>query len=90
MSEANNMAKKQKRKQRRFEIEKVPQGNCPFCKGKTTPDYKDFENLAKFVTDRAKILGKDRTGVCAKHQRRLALAIKRARHLALLPFTTKI
>lgn len=84
------MAKKQKKKQRRFEIEKVPQGNCPFCKAKTDPSYKDFDNLEKFVTDRAKILGKDRTGVCSKHQRKLGVGIKRARHLALLPFTTKI
>ena len=60
--------------------------NCPFCKGKTNPDYKNYNELAKYVTDRAKILAKDRTGVCAKHQRRLGLAIKRARHLGLLAF----
>lgn len=83
------MAKKiQKRK--RFEVEKVPQGNCPFCKSKVSPDYKDFDNLSKFVSDRSKILGKDRTGVCSKHQKRLSIAVKRARHLALLPFTPKI
>ena len=90
MTYLSNMAKKQKKKQRRFEIEKVPQGNCPFCKAKANPDYKDFDNLAKFVTDRAKILSKDRTGVCSKHQRKLGVAIKRARHLALLPFVAKI
>ena len=67
------------------DLEPVPV-NCPFCKGKTSPDYKDFENLSRYVSDRAKILGKDRTGICAKHQRRLTLAIKRARHLALLPY----
>lgn len=61
--------------------------NCPFCKGKVEPDYKNIEDLAKFVTDRARILGKDRTGVCAKHQKRLSVAIKRARHLGLLSFS---
>jgi small subunit ribosomal protein S18 len=60
--------------------------NCPFCKTKANPDYKNYDDLAKYLTDRAKILGKDRTGVCAKHQRRLGVAIKRARHLGLLPF----
>ena len=60
--------------------------NCPFCKGKTNPDYKNYIDLAKYVTDRAKILAKDRTGICAKHQRRLGVAIKRARHLGLLAF----
>ncbi len=60
--------------------------NCPFCKGKSNPDYKNYADLAKYVTDRAKILAKDRTGICAKHQRRLGVAIKRARHLGLLSF----
>lgn len=66
---------------------KVESWNCPFCKGKTDPDYKNYNDLAKFITDRAKIINKSRTGVCAKHQRRLAQAIKRARILGLLPFT---
>lgn len=60
--------------------------NCPFCKTNTSPDYKDFGTLQKYMSDRAKVLGKDRTGICAKHQRRLSVAIKRARHLALLPY----
>lgn len=84
------MAKKEKKKTKRFEVEKVPQGNCPFDKSGREPDYKDVEVLMKFVSDRAKILSKSRSGVCSKHQRRLALAIKRARHLGLLPFTPKI
>lgn len=58
--------------------------NCPFCKSKTVPSYKDYSTLAKFISDRAKILGKARTGVCAKHQRGLGREIKRARHLDLL------
>ncbi len=61
--------------------------NCPFCKEKREPDYKNSEELAKFVTDRGKIVGKIKTGLCAKHQRRVAKAVKRARHLGLLPFT---
>lgn len=60
--------------------------NCPFCKEKTNPDYKNYVEMGKYLTDRAKILAKDRTGICAKHQRRLGLAIKRARHLGLLAF----
>ncbi len=49
-------------------------------------DFKDVELLKKFVTDRGKILPRRVTGTCAKHQRKLAIAIKRARHMALLPF----
>ncbi len=59
---------------------------CFFCQNKVTPDYKEYEVLTKFVSDRGKILGRDKSGACAKHQRALAQAIKRARHLALLPF----
>jgi len=49
-------------------------------------DYKDVEKLRGFITDRAKIAPRRRTGTCARHQRTLAVAIKRARHLALLPY----
>ncbi|MFC1988007.1 30S ribosomal protein S18 [Chloroflexota bacterium] len=60
---------------------------CSFCAGKIeTIDYKDFEKLRGFISDRAKISPRRRTGTCAKHQRVLATAIKRARHLALLPY----
>ena len=54
------------------------------------PDYKNYEVLDKFMSDRAKISGRDRSGLCAKHQRQLAAAVKRARHLALLPFTGRV
>ena len=64
--------------------------NCLFCKTNKDPDYKDLEALKKYVSDRMKILGKDRTGVCAKHQRKLSREIKRARTLGLLPFTLKL
>ena len=60
---------------------------CSFCAGKIeTVDYKDAEKLRTFISDRKKIVPRRRTGTCAKHQRVLARAIKRARHLALLPY----
>ena len=64
--------------------------NCFFCKKKITPDYKEYQTLEKFVTDRGKIVGKSRTGVCTKHQRRLGIAIKRARYIALIPYAPGI
>lgn len=60
---------------------------CPFCADKSVINYKDINQLRKFVSERGKIEPRRRTGVCAKHQRGLALAIKRARFLALLPYT---
>lgn len=60
---------------------------CSFCVNKVkTIDYKDAEKLRGYVSDRGKIAPRRRTGTCAKHQRVLATAIKRARHLALLPY----
>lgn len=63
---------------------------CAFCLEKTKAiDYKDVGMLRRYVSDRGKIRSRRKTGTCAKHQRRLAIAIKRARHLALLPFTAE-
>lgn len=63
---------------------------CPFTTaGIQHIDYKDTETLSKFVTERGKILPRRITGVSAHHQRQLALAIKRARHMALLPFVAE-
>ena len=60
---------------------------CSFCVDKVeTIGYKDPEKLRRYISDRGKILPRRRTGTCAKHQRILAVAIKRARHLALLPY----
>jgi small subunit ribosomal protein S18 len=59
---------------------------CYFCENKKLPDYKEVDNLNKFISDRGRILSRGRSGVCAKHQRLLARSIKQARHLALLPF----
>jgi small subunit ribosomal protein S18 len=58
---------------------------CEFCTDKIQIDYKDIAKLRRYVSDRGKIEPRRRTGACAKHQRRIALAIKRARCLALLP-----
>jgi small subunit ribosomal protein S18 len=58
---------------------------CAFCVDKTEIDYKNAELLRGFLTPRGHILPRRRTGTCAKHQRRLTRAIKRGRHLALLP-----
>ena len=60
--------------------------NCYFCKEKKEPYFTDVEVLRRFITERGKILSRVRSGICAKHQRDLALGIKYARHLALLPF----
>ena len=61
---------------------------CAFCVDKITHiDYKDAGRLRRYVTDRGKIEPRRKTGTCAKHQRAVTLAIKRARHVALLPFS---
>jgi small subunit ribosomal protein S18 len=63
---------------------------CAFCLEKTKViDYKDVATLRRYLTERGKIKARRKTGTCAKHQRRLAVAVKRARHLALLPFTAE-
>ena len=67
-----------------------PVGECLFCKEKIVPYYREVEILQKFITDRGKIVSRGRSGVCPKHQRRLAQEVKRARHLALLPFTVRL
>ncbi len=81
------MAKK--KKQRKPQLIKVPT-DCIFCKSGATPDYKNYTELGKYLSDRGKIIGKDRSGVCSKHQRAVSTAIKRARHLGLLPFSPSL
>src|SRR5918998_1210310 len=62
---------------------------CLFCVDKIEQiDYKDVPRLRRYISDRAKIEPRRKTGTCAKHQRSLTVAIKRARHVALLPFTS--
>lgn len=61
---------------------------CSFCVDKVEHiDYKDLSRLRRFITERGKILPRRISGSCAKHQRQLTTAIKRARNVALMPFT---
>ncbi|BAF61071.1 MAG: 30S ribosomal protein S18 [Pelotomaculum sp.] len=63
---------------------------CNFCVDKAeVVDYKDVQRLKKYITERGKILPRRISGNCAKHQRLLTTAIKRARNIALLPFTAE-
>jgi small subunit ribosomal protein S18 len=62
---------------------------CKFCAQKLKIDYKDADVLRRFITERGKILPRRITGTCAKHQRALAMSIKRARIIALLPFVAE-
>lgn len=76
-----------------FDMRSKRRKQCPFTlagiKGSEI-DYKDIETLSKFITERGKISPRRITGVSAHHQSFLALAIKRARHMALLPFVAKM
>ncbi|TET57048.1 MAG: 30S ribosomal protein S18 [Dehalococcoidia bacterium] len=59
---------------------------CPFCKGNMKVDYKDISVLSRYISSQGKIVSRRRSRACAKHQRNLAHAIKRARYLAMLPY----
>lgn len=79
-----------KRKPRRI-IKKIKIYNkCLFCEGKIGPDYKEVETLKKLVTERGKIVSREYSSVCSRHQRNLTKEVKRARYLALLPFVNQI
>lgn len=80
------MINKKKPKVRKF----IAPLNCPFCKGGVEPHFMDQDIISKYMSERGKILGKDRTGLCAKHQRRVALQIKRARFIGLVPFVSQV
>jgi small subunit ribosomal protein S18 len=78
--------KSAKRPQRRMPKKKV----CQFCVDKVEViDYKDVAKLRRYITEKGKILPRRMSGVCAKHQRILATAIKRAREMALLPYVAE-
>ncbi len=63
---------------------------CGFCVDKIYDiDYKDIPRLRRYLSERAKIVPRRVTGTCARHQRQLTLAVKRARHLALLPYASE-
>ncbi len=63
--------------------------SCQFTDEGITPDYKDVSRLKKLVSDRGKIIAKARTGTTSKYQRQVSIAVKRARHLALIPFVSR-
>jgi small subunit ribosomal protein S18 len=64
---------------------------CQFCTDRSVKiDYKQTETLRRYVTESGKIRPRRQSGACAKHQREIARAIKRARHLAMLPFTGEV
>lgn len=63
---------------------------CLFCLRESDPAYTDIATLRRFLTDRAKIVRRERSGICSKHQRAVAKNIKYARHLGLLPFIPKV
>ena len=66
-----------------------PRKVCKFCvENAEDIDYKELERLGRFVSDRGKIMPSRLTGTCAKHQRWLTIAIKRARYMALLPYVS--
>lgn len=76
--------------ERPYRSRKAKKKVCQFCVDKVQNiDYKDVAKLRRYVSERAKILPRRITGTCAKHQRQLTVAIKRARHIALLPFTAE-
>jgi len=60
---------------------------CPFCKGRMKIDYKDVPMLSRHISSQGKIVSRRRSRACAKHQRDLAQAVRRARYLALLPYS---
>lgn len=73
------------------DLERKRKKTCRFCEDESKViDYKDERLLRRFITDRGKIIPRRITGNCARHQREITIAIKRARHIALLPFTTEI
>ncbi len=62
---------------------------CVFCGKDNVIDYKDAAKLKKYISERGKILPRRVTGTCAKHQRAITVAVKRARHIALLPYVVE-
>ena len=71
-------------------FKKVRKKVCVLCSDKNFElDYKNLDQLKKFVNEKGKILPRRATGACAKHQRAITLAVKRARHIAILPYAAK-
>ncbi len=79
----------EERSQRKPRMRRPRKKVCAFCSEKQTHiDYKDVSKLRKYLTERGKIQPRRMSGTCAKHQRQLAMAIKRSRIVALLPYST--
>ncbi len=77
-----------KREREKDALRKVKKKACPFCKeGVPEVDYKDVNLLRKYISDRGKIRARRVTGNCTRHQRDIAMAVKNAREVALLPYT---
>ncbi len=74
------------RKKKKVKEKKMTNKPCRFCMDDIEIDYKNTILLRRFVTDRGKITPRRITGTCARHQRRVAAAVKRARFIALLPY----
>jgi len=88
MQKKHNVTKKREKKDSLERESFVKIKRCRFCKSNIDIiDYKDLPTLERLISERGKILSRRITGTCAKHQRRVAEAIKRARYLALLPYT---
>lgn len=82
--------KRKRDKSRSFKYKKIRKKICLFCTdNKEVIDYKNMIKLRRFVSERGKILSSKTTGCCAKHQRKITTAIKRARSIALLPYVIK-
>jgi small subunit ribosomal protein S18 len=80
----SNAQKREKRERKEYTRKKI----CRFCTDSSLRiDYKDYRLLRTFLTERGRIIPRRISGNCARHQRELTRAIKRARHVALLPFT---
>lgn len=79
---------KAKAPRRRIQKTNAPK-TCYFCDEKKQPTFSEIAVLQRFITERGKIISRARNGLCASHQKALTVEIKRARHLALLPFIVK-
>ena len=71
-----------------YKTRRIKKKVCQFCANEELViDYKDYDKMKRFVSEKGKILPRRVTGNCAKHQREVTLAVKRARHIAILPYT---
>jgi len=91
VKKTNGNEEKQEAQVKRKPVGRRRKKICVFCADKTNAgiDYKDVNKLKRYVSERGKILPRRITGNCAKHQRALTVAVKRARHIALMPYTVE-